>query len=489
MRYNAIQIICWPPRRAGGERGEWRGEGRSAIARHREAMFRRLLSPNPRRSAATGLLAIAAFYGGSSDGPSHRTSKPPSRSFRRFCSFSHLFPLPLSTDVGVSISVPLRQLLSSTSEIFLRDFARPSLFSIGGRSPAASPFPDSDSNEEALGKNHADAPCSATSTETNFIAKAAALASPAVVNISVRKGGLMSSKSIGSGTIIDPDGTILTCAHCVEDLDRKKRVCNGKVGVTLQDGREFEGTVVNADFVSDIAVVKIQSKIPLPAAKLGMSSKLHPGDFVIALGCPHALKNTITSGIISCVDRKSSDLGLKGVQREYLQTDCAINKGNSGGPLVNLDGEVVGVNVMKFVAADGLGFAVPVDSVVKIVEQFMKNGKVAQPWIGLKMLDLNELKIAQCKDKDASCPDVRTDIVPVVFKVTPASPADRAGFRPGDTVIQFDGKPVREIKEIVDSMRDQVGKPLKVLVKRANNKLVTLTVVPEMADMDRCNAA
>lgn len=132
MRYNAIQIFCWPPRRAGGERGEWRGEGRSAIARHREAMFRRLLSPNPRRSAATGLLAIAAFYGGSSDGPSHRTSKPPSRSFRRFCSFSHLFPLPLSTDVGVSISVPLRQLLSSTSEIFLRDFARPSLFSIGG---------------------------------------------------------------------------------------------------------------------------------------------------------------------------------------------------------------------------------------------------------------------------------------------------------------------------------------------------------------------
>ncbi|KAJ8484214.1 hypothetical protein OPV22_016699 [Ensete ventricosum] len=397
-------------------------------------MFRRLLSPNHRRSAATGLLAISAYYNGASDGPSH------------------------CTNVDVSISVPLRQLLSSNSEN-LRDFARPSLFSIAGhyppRSPAASPFPDSDSNAEALGKNQADAPCPATSTERNFIAKAAALASPAVVNISVGKGGLKPSTSIGSGTIIDPDGTILTCAHCVEDLDRKKRVCNGKVGVTLQDGREFEGTVVNADFVSDIAVVKIQSKIPLPAAKLGMSSKLHQGDFVIAVGCPHALKNTITSGIVSCVDRKSSDLGLKGVQREYLQTDCAINKGNSGGPLVNLDGEVVGVNVMKLVAADGLGFAVPVDSVVKIVEQFMKNGKVAQPWIGLNMLDLNELKIAQCKDKNASCPNVRTHIVPVVFKVTPASPADRAGFRPGDTVIQFHGKPVRDIKEIVDTMRDQ----------------------------------
>ncbi|RWV84145.1 hypothetical protein GW17_00054171 [Ensete ventricosum] len=147
-----------------------------------------------------------------------------------------------------------------------------------------------------------------------------------------------------------------------------------EVGVTLQDGREFEGTVVNADFVSDIAVVKIQSKIPLPAAKLGMSSKLHQGDFVIAVGCPHALKNTITSGIVR---------------------------------------------------------------------------KVAQPWIGLNMLDLNELKIAQCKDKDASCPNVRTHIVPVVSIVTPASPADRAGFRPGDTVIQFHGKPVRDIKEVL----------------------------------------
>lgn len=229
--------------------------------------------------------------------------------------------------------------------------------------------------------------------------------------------------------------------------------------------------------------MKIQSKTPLPAAKLGSSSKLRPGDWVIALGCPLSLQNTITSGIVSCVDRKSSDLGLGGVRREYLQTDCAINEGNSGGPLVNLDGEVVGVNIMKVAAADGLSFAVPIDSVIKIVEQFRKNGRVVRPWLGLKMLDLNEMKIAQFKEKDASFPDVvKGVLVPVV---TPGSPADRAGFRPGDVVVEFDGKPVGGIKEIIDIMEDQVGKPLKVLVKRANNKSVMLTAVPEEADIDR----
>ncbi|KAL5992494.1 putative protease Do-like 14 [Asimina triloba] len=166
------------------------------------------------------------------------------------------------------------------------------------------------------------------------IAMAASTASPAVVNISVTQGfhGMTLGKSIGSGTIIDPDGTILTCAHVVADF----------VDVTLQDGRTFEGIVVNADMHSDIAVVKIKSRTPLPAAKFGSSGKLRPGDWVVALGCPLSLQNTITAGIVSyisqiilispnaecssCVDRKSSDLGLGGMRREYLQTDCAINE-------------------------------------------------------------------------------------------------------------------------------------------------------------------
>lgn len=316
------------------------------------------------------------------------------------------------------------------------------------------------------------------------IANAAARVGPAVVNLSVPQGfyGLTVGKSIGSGTIIDTDGTILTCAHVVVDFQGLSSSSKGRVDVTLQDGRTFEGTVVNADLHSDIAIVRIKSKTPLPTAKLGSSSKLRPGDWVVAVGCPLSLQNTITAGIVSCVDRKSSDLGLGGMRREYLQTDCAINAGNSGGPLVNVDGEVIGVNIMKVLAADGLGFSVPIDAVSKIIEHFKTNGRVVRPWLGLKMLDLNDMIVAQLKEKDSTFPNVSKGVlVPVVI---PGSPADRAGFRPGDVVTEFDGRPVGSIKEIIELMGDKVRKPLKAVVKRSNNISATLTVIPEEANPD-----
>ncbi|KAK3023470.1 hypothetical protein RJ639_044850, partial [Escallonia herrerae] len=314
------------------------------------------------------------------------------------------------------------------------------------------------------------------------IANAAATVGPAVVNLAVSRGfqGLTVGKSMGSGTIIDPNGTILTCAHVVVDFQGLSSSSKGKVDVTLQDGRSFEGTVVNADLHSDIAIVKIKSKTPLPTAKLGSSSKLRPGEWVVAVGCPLSLQNTITAGIVSCVDRKSSDLGLGGMQREFLQTDCAINTGNSGGPLVNIDGEVVGVNIMKVLAADGLGFSVPIDSVSKIIEHFKRSGRVVRPWLGLKMLDLNDMIVAQLKERDPTFPNVSTGVV--VPMVTPGSPGERAGFRPGDVVIEFEGRPVGSIKEIIEIMGDKVGKPLKAVVKRANDISVILTVIPEEAN-------
>ncbi|GER55211.1 serine protease htra2 [Striga asiatica] len=377
------------------------------------------------------------------------------------------------------------------------------------------------------------------------IANAAAKIGPSVVNLSVPQSfhGMTVGKSIGSGTIIDKDGTILTCAHVVVDFQGLRTSSKGKVEVTLQDGRSFEGTVVNADLHSDIAIVKIKSKTPLPAAKLGNSRKLRPGDWVLAMGCPLTLQNTITAGIVSCVDRKSSDLGLGGMHREYLQTDCAINQinvcdgccfayllvavlhcvcskediehvehylgfdllqpkpillcivmndgfimdvpffqGNSGGPLVNVDGEVVGVNIMKVLGADGLNFAVPIDSVSKIVEHFKRNGRVVRPWLGLKMLDLNHMIIDHLKEKNVSFPDVSKGVlIPVV---SPGSPADRAGFHPGDVLVEFGGKPVGSIKEVIEAMGDKVGKPLRAVVKRANNVTEILTVTPEEANPD-----
>ncbi|PIA61507.1 hypothetical protein AQUCO_00300788v1 [Aquilegia coerulea] len=336
-------------------------------------------------------------------------------------------------------------------------------------------------SKEATGEIGDSGKCGCGCLGKDSLANAAAMVAPAVVNLSLIQGfyGVKIGKS-ASGTIIDSDGTILTCAHAI--MDGSRSVHKGKIDVTLQDGRTFEGTVVNADFHSDIAVVKISSKTPLPTAKLGSSNKLRPGDWVLSVGCPHSLQNTVTAGIISCIDRKSSDLGLGGMRREYLQTDCPINSGNSGGPIVNLNGEVVGVNVMKVAAADGLGFAVPIDSVSKIIEHFKKNGRVVRPWLGLKMLDLNDKILAQLKERDANFPNVTKGVL--VPMVTPGSPADCAGFRPGDVVIEFGGEPVGSIKEIIDRMGDDVGKPFNVVLKRGNSELVTLTVVPEEANPD-----
>nr|GMD40519.1 putative protease Do-like 14 [Ipomoea batatas]GMD46879.1 putative protease Do-like 14 [Ipomoea batatas] len=377
-----------------------------------------------------------------------------------------------ASHLKLSIPKPLRDSLTWKWGNILDKDLYPAYLFLGASQPSRFPFfvsrtsadpsSSSDISKETSsvaggGPKHS---CNCLGRDT--IANAAASVGPAVVNLSAPKGfyGLTVGKSIGSGTIIDADGTILTCAHLVVDFQGLSPASKGKqIDVTLQDGRSFEGIVENADLHSDIAIVKIKSKTPLPCAKLGSSTKLRPGDWVIAMGCPLSLQNTITAGIVSCVDRKSSDLGLGGMRREYLQTDCAINAGNSGGPLVNVDGEVVGVNIMKVLAADGLGFSVPIDSVSKIIEHF---------------------KQTQLKEKDYRFPNVNQGVL--VPMVIPDSPAEHAGFHPGDVVIEFDGKLVGSIKEIVDIMGDRIGQPLKVVVTRRHNVRVTLTVIPVEAN-------
>ncbi|XP_062084792.1 putative protease Do-like 14 [Humulus lupulus] len=401
---------------------------------------------------------------------------------------SYLYTYNNEVSVGVSIPVPWRESVSLPWKIAERVPYCPSVSSsvnseLGSFqlfSLSAGSIPSSESSGVSDGCHKHSCGCFGRDT----FAKAAAKVGPAVVNISLHQGmyGVFGGKSIGSGTIIDKDGTILTCAHAVVNFQGRSISSKGKVDVTLQDGRTFEGTVLNADIHSDIAIVKINSKTPLPTAKIGSSSILQPGDWVLAVGCPLSLQNTVTAGIVSSIDRKSSDLGLGGIRREYLQTDCAINPGNSGGPLVNVDGEVVGMNIMKVLDADGLSFAVPIDSVTKIIGHFRKSGRVVRPWLGLKMLELNDMVVAQLKERDAAFPDVRKGVL--IVMITPGSPADLAGFHPGDIVIEFDGKSVENVKEVLDILGDRLGEPLKVVVKRAQNRLVTLTVIPEESNPD-----
>ncbi|XP_059648497.1 putative protease Do-like 14 isoform X4 [Cornus florida] len=410
------------------------------------------------------------------------------------------------TTVSVSVPAPLRDSYSLQWPIVKEMIRSPSTLT-SNLSPYAvgnvqlflsriGSVPSEDVNKDASGK---------FGDGSRSIATAVAMVIPAVVHISVPcRDAKTSGSKKGAGAIIDPDGTILTCAHVLLDSRGKRVTSKGKVDVTLQDGRTFVGTVVNADLHSDIAIVKINSILPLPSAKLGSSSKLRAGDWVVAMGSPLCLQNTVTAGIVSCVDRKSSEMGFGGMLKEYVQIDCALNPGNSGGPLVDLDGEIVGVNVIRL-AINGLGFAVPSDSIFKIMEHFKKNGRVVRPWLGMKMLDLNEAIVSQLKDKDPLFPNVNKGVLVFMafleeflcswhckswkiegfcraqFRVTPGSPADIAGFHPGDVVIEFQGKPVGSIAEITELMEEQVGMPLKVVVKRAKDTSVPLTVVPEEA--------
>ncbi|CAK9864603.1 unnamed protein product [Sphagnum jensenii] len=314
------------------------------------------------------------------------------------------------------------------------------------------------------------------------IADAAAIAAPAVVNVKVSFGKRHAffGETAGSGFIIQSDGTILTNAHVV--ANERRGLYKGVLVVTLQDGRNFEGEVVSFDSLSDIAVIKVNSPRPLPTAKLGSSKDLRPGEWVVALGSPLHLQNTVTAGIISCVDRKSSEIGLEGVGTGYIQIDAAINQGNSGGPLVNLDGEVIGINTMKALAADGVSFAIPIDSAIKIVEQLKKHRHVVRPWLGMKMWELTEPRILQLKERRPGFPDVASGVL--VTQVIPGSPAARAGVWNDDVIVEFDGMPVTTINQIVEALGDKVGMSFKVVVKRAHGVDATLYVIAEEATPD-----
>ena len=231
----------------------------------------------------------------------------------------------------------------------------------------------------------------------NFIADAAEKASPALVNIKVESSFQQSS---GSGFVVDSSGLILTNCHVVSGALRSGRMLGGGavVKVTLSDGvTEMRGEVTHADEASDIAIVRVRPSKPMATAKLGSSAALRPGEFVVALGAPAGLSNSVSAGIVSAVQRTRSEIGLREYRggsaarntMEYIQTDAAINSGNSGGPLLNLAGEVVGVNTMKAMGMDGIAFALPIDDVKRVVHQLQNHGRVLRPYLGLKFVELD----------------------------------------------------------------------------------------------------
>ncbi len=273
----------------------------------------------------------------------------------------------------------------------------------------------------------------------------------------------------GSGFILSADGKLLTNAHVIEGAD--------KVEVTLKDGRTFTGEVVGADPVTDVAVIKIEAK-NLPVAPLGDTSKLSPGEWAIAIGNPLGLDNTVTAGIISALNRSSTQVGISDKRVQFIQTDAAINPGNSGGPLLNASGEVIGVNTAIRANAQGLGFAIPIETAKRISDQLFATGKVQHPYLGIQMVNLNEEMRDRLNQTSEVGVKIEEDRGVVIVRVMPKTPAEAAGLKRGDLIRQVNGKDILDVADVQSQVESSgLDTALKVEVVRAG-KPQTIEVKP-----------
>lgn len=269
--------------------------------------------------------------------------------------------------------------------------------------------------------------------------------------------GDVKETSLGCGFVLSDDGYIVTNNHVVEKATEIK--------VKLLNEDEYEAKVVGKDKQTDLALIKIKPKKPLAAVKLGNSSSLKVGEWVVAIGNPFGLSNSVTKGIVSAMGRSLHT----GPYDDFIQTDASINPGNSGGPLINLDGEVVGVNTAIVAPpAQGIGFAIPIDLAKNIISQLKSKGKVVRGWLGVAIQEITpELK------KSFNLKTVEGALVAEVFK---DSPAESAKIQRGDVIINFDGKKVAKYGDLSRIVADtQIGKMVDLELLR-NNERVTMKV-------------
>ena len=270
-------------------------------------------------------------------------------------------------------------------------------------------------------------------------------------------------EGVGSGVVIDEKGYILTNNHVIDEAERLK--------VTLPDGRVLRGKVVGSDEATDLAVINVEAEQPLPAAELGNSDDLKVGQVVLAIGNPFGLTGgpAVTAGIVSSLNR--SIQARSGVL-ELIQTDAAINPGNSGGPLVNTKGQVVAINTANMPYAQGIGFAVPVNTAKSILKELIEKGKVTRPWIGVA-----SMKVTPQLARFYGLPATEGALV---AKVEPYSPADDAGLRKGDIIEGVDGDRVEDPSEIATHVRKkQVDDSLVLTVNRYGRQLEVPVKVDE----------
>ncbi|XP_051757242.1 serine protease HTRA3a isoform X2 [Ctenopharyngodon idella] len=307
----------------------------------------------------------------------------------------------------------------------------------------------------------------------NFIADVVEKIAPAVVHVELFLNHPLFGRHVplssGSGFIMTQTGLIVTNAHVVAS----SATVTGRqhLRVQLHDGQTYEASIRDIDKKSDIATIKINPKKKLPVLSLGQSADLRPGEFVVAIGSPFALQNTVTTGIVSTTQRDGKELGIQDSDMDYIQTDAIINYGNSGGPLVNLDGEVIGINTLKVTA--GISFAIPSDRISKFLDESNDKQKkdIKGPkkrFIGIKMVTLTENIVQGLKWHNPDFPDIGSGIL--VHEVVPDSPAQKGGLETGDIIVKLNGHPLVNTGELQEAIQGDM--PLLLEVRRGNDDLL-----------------
>ncbi|XP_008435875.1 serine protease HTRA1B [Poecilia reticulata] len=310
----------------------------------------------------------------------------------------------------------------------------------------------------------------------NFIADVVEKIAPAVVHIELFRKMIFSKREVavasGSGFVVSEDGLIVTNAHVVANKHRVK--------VELKSGATYDAKIKDIDEKADIALIKIDVPTKLPVLLLGRSADLRPGEFVVAIGSPFSLQNTVTTGIVSTTQRGGKELGLRNSDMDYIQTDAIINYGNSGGPLVNLDGEVIGINTLKVTA--GISFAIPSDKIRQFLAEShdrQAKGKTLpkKKYIGVRMMSLTPSLAKELKERHSDFPDITSGAY--VIEVISRTPAEAAGLKERDVIISINGDPVTSATDVSNAIkRDD---KLRTVVRRGNEDVI-LTIVPEEID-------
>ncbi len=272
--------------------------------------------------------------------------------------------------------------------------------------------------------------------------------------------------TVGSGFILSPDGYVATNEHVAGE--------SSQVLCVLSDNTEMEARVVGTDPDTDIAVLKLERAQPLPNVNLGTSATLESGQMVLAMGSPHGLTRSVSLGIVSVTNRYLGDSGeLTGQYNNWIQTDAAINRGNSGGPLVNLAGEVVGINTLALMGAENVGFAIPIDSAREVIDAIIRDGRVRRSWLGLRFQEM------RAKTDDRSLQGV------IIADVEPLSAGQEADIRPGDVLTAVNGHPVNaRFEEDLPAIRKRiadlpVGEPVELTLLRGEENLRIEAVTEE----------